>query len=498
MISDRRLIRAIAPLTMMLAVAACGGGGGGGGSVTSNPPPPPVDPGDGTGAIDRGGVAVGPIDGFGSVIVNGVHFDTSNAAIIVDGTPATQADLAVGQVVIIVGTFDDDGLNGTADSVEYDENVEGPIEAGSLDLAAGTFRVLGQTVLVTATTSFDDDIQPPGLDGLAEGDFVEVSGLPDAGGRIVATRIESNIPGAGDELEVTGTVESLDTAMMKFNINDLVVDYSAAQLDDFPGGTINDGDLVEAEGSMLSASGELMATRVELRDELEADNSGEDGDDVEVEGLITVFRSQTDFDIGSLTVHTDSATRFEGGTAADLAVDVRVEVEGQFNSDGSMLADEVEIEVEEDLEIEATVTAVDVASGTLTALDITVWTEADTRFEDKLDDLDVFGLADIRVGDFVEIKGVLDNDLFVATRIERDDPEDTVLLQGPAADVASPGFSILGTSILTTANTQFEDESEAGITAETFFASAEGRIVSASGIWDGTTLVADEVEFEGD
>ncbi|MGD1977161.1 MAG: hypothetical protein PVG57_06360, partial [Gammaproteobacteria bacterium] len=59
-------------MTAMLAVAGCGGGGGGGSDPVVTPPPvtPPPD-----GGIDRGGVAVGPIDGFGSVIVNGVRFD---------------------------------------------------------------------------------------------------------------------------------------------------------------------------------------------------------------------------------------------------------------------------------------------------------------------------------------------------------------------------------------------------------------------------------------
>ena len=65
-------------MTAMLAVAGCGGGGGGGSDPVVTPPPvtPPPD-----GGIDRGGVAVGPIDGFGSVIVNGVRFDTSDAAL---------------------------------------------------------------------------------------------------------------------------------------------------------------------------------------------------------------------------------------------------------------------------------------------------------------------------------------------------------------------------------------------------------------------------------
>jgi len=69
-------------LTLLLVLAGCGGGGGGGGSTPPviNPPPP-------TNGIDRGGIAVGPIDGFGSVIVNGVRFDTSAAAFTVNGSP---------------------------------------------------------------------------------------------------------------------------------------------------------------------------------------------------------------------------------------------------------------------------------------------------------------------------------------------------------------------------------------------------------------------------
>ena len=174
-------------LMAIMATAACGGGGGGGSSATATPPPnqdpPPADdPPPATGGIDRGGVAVGPIDGFGSVIVNGIRFDTSDTQFSIDDGVGGQDDLSVGQVVIVRGSIDDDGLNGTADSVEYDDAVEGPIDAGSIDLAAGTFSVLGQRVRVTTTTVFDDSIQPQSLDGLAEGDVVEISGLPDADG----------------------------------------------------------------------------------------------------------------------------------------------------------------------------------------------------------------------------------------------------------------------------------------------------------------------------
>ncbi|MGB5589253.1 MAG: hypothetical protein WBN78_15930, partial [Gammaproteobacteria bacterium] len=63
--------------TLSLLLAACGGGGGSSAPPAVNPPP--------TNGIDRGGIAVGPIDGFGSVIVNGVRFDTSEATFTVNG-----------------------------------------------------------------------------------------------------------------------------------------------------------------------------------------------------------------------------------------------------------------------------------------------------------------------------------------------------------------------------------------------------------------------------
>ena len=93
-----------------MAVAACGGSG------TQ------------TAGIDRGGVAtpvsvVGPITGFGSIVVNGVHYNVDKASIVVDGNPATASDLALGQVVTVVGERDAAGSTGTANQVLFQTNV---------------------------------------------------------------------------------------------------------------------------------------------------------------------------------------------------------------------------------------------------------------------------------------------------------------------------------------------------------------------------------------
>jgi hypothetical protein len=120
------------------------------------------------------------IASFGSVVVNGIHYETNAATITVDGQPATQSDLRVGQVVSMVAELEDGAASGTASSVSFDDNVEGPIQ--SIDTASGVLVVLGQTVRIGTSTSFDDSILPRSLDGLAVGDFVEASGLVKADG----------------------------------------------------------------------------------------------------------------------------------------------------------------------------------------------------------------------------------------------------------------------------------------------------------------------------
>ncbi|MGQ0835952.1 MAG: DUF5666 domain-containing protein, partial [Gammaproteobacteria bacterium] len=85
-----------------------------------------------------------------------------------------------------------------------------------------------------------------------------------------------------------------------------------------------------------------------------------------------------------------------------------------------------------------------------------------------------------------------------AARVERDDDEDEIELRGPAANVAQPQLTILGVTVMTDANTEFENESDGNISAAEFFARAPGRLVSVDGRLEGTVLVAREIELEGE
>ena len=283
-------------------ISACGGSGGNNNS---------------TAGIDgRGGAAPvavvsrGTITGFGSIVVNGVRYDTTNAIFGIDGRGGQQSDLAVGDVVLVEGTVNEDGTNPVADRVTFDDAVEGPISA--IDLAAQTLTVLGQLVRIDADTSFDDSIAPRSLEGLAVNDVVEVSGFSLADGSISATRIEPKPPGG--ELELTGIVSNAEATT--FEINGFVVDFSAAMLENFPGGAPENGQLVEAKGMTIGGAGQLLATEVEFK----GSEFGDEGDQAELEGFITRFVSASDFDVEGIPVTTNGQTTYENGTSADLAL----------------------------------------------------------------------------------------------------------------------------------------------------------------------------------
>ena len=479
-----------APTPFMLAalpafLLGCSGGGGDGGGAAGNDGGAPTD------GIDRGGVTIsqGPINGFGSVIVNGVRFATTGATITIDDQPGAESDLRAGQVVRIEGTVDASGTTGTARSISFNDDVEGPVQ--SIDLAAARLVVLGQAVQVGRTTSFDDSIVPRSLEGLAVGDRVEVSGLVGADGLIAATRIERKA--ASTTVEVKGSVSAVDSNARRLSINLLSVDYSTAQLGNFASGAPVNGDLVEAYGS-LNADGVLVATRLERRS---AALDGTTDDSAELEGLVTRYASGADFDVAGQRVTTTATTAYEGGTSVNLVLGANVEVEGGFDAMGRLVAGKIEFRRESNVEISARVESVNVAASSLVVLGATVRTNALTRFEDQSDvDLSRFGLADLRVGDYVELSAYQDAGGLVASLLERDDAGDRVEVEGPASAVAAPDFTIAGIRITTDDQTEFRDNNGGSISATTFFAAAAGREVQVRGALVGNVVLAEQAELE--
>lgn len=453
-----------------LLLAACGGGGSSGGATDTR-------------------VVSGRITGFGSVVVNGVHYDVSGAAVTADGRTVSEDDLRVGMLVRLRGSSAGDGT-GTAVELEFDDDLQGPVE--SVDLAAGNFVVLGQTVRVDAQTMFENG----SLATLTAGNTVEVSGYLDGNGNVLASYVEVKAAGAGDtEVEVKGSISGLNTADTTFMLGTLTVDYSSAA--QMPAVDLADGLFVEVKSDRPPVNGVLTAVEIELEDR---SAGGEDGDEAEVRGVVTAYASETEFEVNGQPVRTTPSTVYEDGASpASVVLGATVEVEGRIDSSGVLIAEAIEAEEEGSLELAAVVDAVDTSAGTATIVGITISVDADTTFKDDSSlQVRYFDLTHIQPGDWLEVHAYEDADgALVATVVERGEAEDAFTLQGPLADLTASSFSLFGVSVSTGAATEFE-RNETLIPSADFFAQASaGATVEVSGSLIGSNqLLADKVELK--
>jgi hypothetical protein len=284
------------------------------------------------GGITGTSIVYGPISGFGSIIVNGIEFDTTNAEVTVDGDPATPADLALGMIVVVHGKVDRDAGTGDADLIGADHLLFGPVEA--VNTSDGTFVAMSQLVITDAETVFEGTA----IEALASGDVVEIFGVVDADLSIRATRVE--LQEEYDAFELTGTITDLDDSAKTFRFGLLTVDYSAAVVEGAPEGGLVDGLFVEAETDEAPVGDVLTAISIEVQDR---SLGFEPGARAEVQGFVTHINSATEFVLNGLErVQITDSTLFKNGTRDDLVINAKLEASGELLDDGTLAADEIE------------------------------------------------------------------------------------------------------------------------------------------------------------
>lgn len=441
----------------------------------------------GSGAPVAAGVtATGPISGFGSVFLGGIEYDTSGAQIRIDDQPATEAQLRVGQVITLRGSLSSDGKTGTATEIAFASDLRGAVTA--VDAPNGTFVVLGQTVRVNDATVFDSSLQPPELASLQVGAVVETSGFETASGELLASRVDVSQSAAA--LQVKGKVQDLDALAHTFRINALTIDYGAVAPS---GGSLANGSDVIVRGTSLDLHATLVATQVQVlgAPAVTANDRGQ------ISGVITSFVSSADFVVDRQRVVTDASTEWVPA-GVTLALNVRVEVQGTFNSAGALVARRIEVEPSSLSLVQGLVDAVSATSNSLTVLGVTATVTSATSLEDRSSQhVRFFSLADIRTGDYVEIRGTPDaaGTGLAATAIERSQPQSRSYVQGRVLSATSPSFTILSVTVMTDAQTNFIGVGDASQAAAQFFSGALNSNVKVRGTIVGNVLLADQVQI---
>src|SRR5512140_461913 len=278
------------------------------------------------------GVSTGSITEFGSVFMNGMEFFTDNNTIKtfmgMDNSSMMDRDLFhIGMVVTIHHGINDNN----ARQIEYQDNLQGPVAAKHSG-ADNTVTILGHTVVVDNAALFAS---------INLNEIAEVSGFVDSAGRIRASYFAmvpcSMMMGicTASEFEVKGYVSGLSSSGFRLGPlpggtgTTVAVSFAPAM-----GAGLAEGMYVQvATKDAQPVSGSITATQI---NKLTPRTVFPEKAMADLEGLVTAAPSGSgnvvSFDVEGKRVQMNGSTQLPTGTtAADIRLDMRIQVQGTEN-----------------------------------------------------------------------------------------------------------------------------------------------------------------------
>jgi hypothetical protein len=353
--------------------------------------------------VDSGGtgapvaLAGGPINGLGSIIVNGVHFDDSAATIVDQDNHA----LTVDQLQVGMSTRIDASAvltaNGrqtaTALAIRASSEIIGPVD--SIDPLGTSMVVLGQTVRITAATWFDSSLAG-GIAAVTTGQIVEIWGQYNARtGEYVATRVAPRA--SPSAYEIRGLLAAVDSAAQTLTVGGLTISDASIAAGALP--TLTVGKFIRITLSPAPTGNVWNAVTL-----APGNTPWPDRPDVRVVGRISGWTSSARFILDGISVDASGAS-FPAG-AAGVVLGARVAVTGS-TSGGVLSAGTVTVKGDETLasstfEVHGAITSLDTASETLKVRGITVNYTSQVQFSGG-------AIGDLAVGRLIDVIGTLDN-----------------------------------------------------------------------------------------
>jgi len=379
----------------------------------------------GTG-YQAGQTTVGEVTGFGSIYVNGIHFNTDSVEVKIDGVPSDESNLSVGMVVKVVGTVNSNGSEGVASQVFMSTAVEGLVFANNYS-TDNTINVMGQIINISNDTHFNSDLSGiTTFNDLVPNDtVVEVHGYTGGNGEFFATMIQAvEAGGTASEVKIRGIIQASTgtTPGSTFMLGGITVQFddTTSFSDGLQMTDLVNGRFVAVESTSFSSGmGQVFAAKIEPANQGEAEGTA-----YELEGVVTDITNigSGEFHLNGQRVFFNLTTQFEGGTSADIQLNAELEAEGVVQSDGSILANEISFHTESDMEVEGLVTSIDPVARTLTIAGSTSVTVNElTSYEDEVDELNhTFHFSQITVGMLIKAKYYVDSNMVnIATSIYR-------------------------------------------------------------------------------
>ena len=348
--------------------------------------------------------------GLASFTVNGQAIDARSAVF----SGGTAVDLVNGARVEVKGRIVAGVVVATMIGFETGVTATFDGTVQMIDVGAGTVAVAGQTIIVNATTQFEDKsaaaLTSFTLASLHVGDRVTIKAATITTSYL-AVRIErldlAAPPESAPTAKTEGTIANF-VSVASFDVGARRVNASSARI---VSGTVADlanGRRVKVEGVLSGAT--LLASRVTLVIEATVPPAA-----VSIEGTIANYVSRASFSVAGQRVDASGAT-FENGSAVDLANGRVVEVKG-LASGATVIASKVSFKsapAEATLELEGRIT--DFVSGANFRVSGQSVDASGARFKNG-------SISDLASGRKVHVKGTLARAVLKATTVEFDDSQ---------------------------------------------------------------------------
>jgi len=397
------------------------------------------------GGIGGTGISTGPINGFGSIIVNGVHFDVSQAQIWMDGKQASEQDLQHGMVVTVDGDIDQETQVGMATEVVFSASLKGLVE--SIDVDGQWLMISGQRVNLDELTVFDG----VALSELAVDMYVAISGVKNADGDWLATYVFS------DGVVITDTTVAM--------VADVDIDYDAQVI-------------IISGSSGVQDSGEVIAVPTPLERQITA------GEWLSLKGLITEVAGNR-FTVQDKGIEIDSNSDYENGDVTDVAINSNVAVVGVVNDLGVVVARTISFMPVEVVRIDAQVESLTESSVKLAGIVVEL-NSSTLMLDSSVAAERIFSIQNLAVADELVVYGFLTTKGVVLTRLERFDSIAKQRISGPVGHIGQPVFDVLGVTV---------DTSVMADKNGLFTTMNSGDWITVTGSLSGAVMVANEVEF---
>lgn len=434
----------------------------------------------------------GIISGFGSIVVNGVHYSTNSTTISTDdNVQAAEQALAVGMMVQLEGSINADGKTGTAKSVKYSAQLEGPVSF--IDLANKTLTILGQVVAVDDLTVYER----VSLNTINIGDILEVSGYFKAPGQFYASRLELETKPTS-QIKMYGVVSQLNNTDQTFRLGNLVVSYSSARFEDFTQAQLANGQSVKVKASSYDATtNKLVASEIDLEKPSSATT-----DKVWLAGIISNYQPDTSLMLNGQTFLLGADTKFEDGQRSQLANGVSIKLQAIPVTNG-WKAEKISFSQQAMLKLSGHVSALDLNNNSFTiGSTMFVVTPQTLLKDDSNRAIRYFDLKSLVINDYVEVAAFKNADgTNVALKVERENSgsaDGSIELKGVPSAIDANGFTLFGKNVVTDANTRYETNDALLSKSEFFNLLNTSTVVEVRAVASGNQLLAVTLEIDSD